>query len=119
MKKILYIEDHEDTTKTVKTILCKAGFNVDIALSGKDGIKKAKNKYDLIIMDIMMPDMSGWDVFETIKKKTKETKYIFLTVLSISSERKRELERAGIADYITKPLGNGNLVKRIKKVLQL
>lgn len=116
MKKILYIEDHEDTAKTVQIILSKAGFEVDIALSGKDGIMKAKNHYDLILLDIMMPDMSGWDIFETLKKKIK-AKYIFLTALPVSSERKAELKKAGISDYITKPFKNEDLIARIKKVL--
>ena len=75
MKRILYIEDHEDTVETVKTILSKAGFEVDIASSGKEGIKKTKNHYDLILLDIMLPDMSGWDIFQTLRKKLRSNMF--------------------------------------------
>lgn len=118
MKKIIYIEDFEDTAVTVRKVLSKAGFEVDIALSGKEGVKKVLQKhYDLVLLDIMMPDMSGWDIFETLKKKIKNTKYVFLTVLPVSSERMEELKKAGISDYITKPFQNEDLITRIKMVL--
>ena len=118
MKKILYIEDHEDTAETVKMILSKAGFKADIALSGKDGISHAaKNHYDLILLDIMMPDMSGWDVFQTLKKSIK-AKYAFLSALPVSAERMEELKKAGISDYITKPFKKDDLAARIKKALE-
>ncbi len=55
MKKILYVEDHEDTVNAVKSILSNAGFEVDIALTGRAGIKKAKkNHFDLILLDIFV-----------------------------------------------------------------
>lgn len=116
-KKILYVEDHEDTAEAVKAILSKAGFKIDISLSGKDGIRKAKNHYDLFLLDIMLPDMSGWDIFQTLKKKIKGTKYIFLSVIPVSTERMEELKKAGISDYITKPFTKVDLIARIKKVL--
>ena len=118
MKKILYVEDHEDTAEAVKMILDNGGFKIDIALSGKDGIRKARNHYDLILLDIMLPDMSGWDIFQTLKKKIKKTKYIFLSVIPVSTERMRELKKAGISDYITKPFVKVDLIARIKKALK-
>lgn len=117
MNKILYIEDHEDTADAVKTMLTNAGFETDIALSGKDGISKAKNHYDLVLLDIMLPDMSGWDIFQTLKEKLKNTKYIFISVIPVSTERMQELKKAGISDYITKPFTRDHLIESIKKAL--
>ena len=114
MKKILYVEDHEDTAMAVKTILSDAGFEVDIASTGKIGIKKAKNQhFDLIILDIMLPDMSGWDVFLTLKKKIKDVKYVILSVIPVSEERRIELKKSGISDYILKPFTKESL--RLRK----
>lgn len=117
MKKILYVEDNQDTAEAVKIILGDAGFEADIAFSGKAGIKKAIScKYDLILLDIMMPDMSGWDVFEKLKVKCK-TNYVFLSMIPISEERMQELRKSGIRDYITKPFEKGDLIRRINKIL--
>ena len=118
-KQILYIEDNADTAEAVKLILTKAGFELDISLSGKDGIDKAKkNHYDLCLLDIMLPDMSGWDIFQKLKKDKVKSKYIFLSVLQVSTERMNELKNAGIDDYITKPFIKADLIARIKKVLE-
>ena len=118
-KKILYVEDHEDTAEGVKLILKKAGFEIDVALSGKDGINKAKsNHFDLFLLDIMLPDMSGWDIFKTLNKNTKGSKYFFLSIIPVSTERMEELKKAGISDYITKPFTKEDLITRVKKVLE-
>jgi len=119
MKKILYVEDHEDTANAVKVILSDAGFDVDIALTGRSAINKAKkHNFDLILLDIMLPDMSGWDVFQTLNKKIKGVKYAILSVIPVSTERRRELKKAGISDYILKPFKKKDLITRIKKVLK-
>lgn len=118
IKKILYIEDNEDTAEAVKVILNTAGFKTDIALSGKDGVNTAKDGYDLILLDIMLPDMSGWDVFQKLSKLRVKSKYVFLSVIPISTERMDELRKAGISDYITKPFRKDDLVRRIKKLLK-
>ena len=117
-KKILYIEDNEDTAEAVKIILTKVGFKTHIALSGKDGLRKAKNHFDLILLDIMLPDMSGWDIFRALSKKVKGSKYVILSVIPVSTERMAELKKAGISDYITKPFKKEDLIARIKKVLK-
>ncbi len=116
-KKILYIEDNEDTADAVKAILTHAGFEADISLSGKGGIKKAEKMFDLILIDIMLPDMSGWDVFTKLNKKTK-AKFAFLSAIPVSNERMKVLKKAGISDYITKPFEKDDLINRIKKILK-
>ena len=119
MKKILYIEDNEDTATAVKIILTHAGFPTEIALTGKDGLKKIKkNKFDLILLDIMLPDMSGWDIFTKLRKNKIKAKYAFLSAIPVSKERLKELKRAGVSDYITKPFEKKDLIERVKKMLK-
>jgi DNA-binding response OmpR family regulator len=117
MKKILYVEDNPDTNEAVKIILTKSGFEVDTALNGKDGLKKAiAKKFDLILLDVMLPDMSGWDIYAKLKPKLK-CKYAFLSAIPVSSERMDELLKEGVSDYITKPFVKADLINRIKKIL--
>jgi DNA-binding response OmpR family regulator len=116
MKRILYVEDNEDTADAVKIILEHQGFHVDISACGKDAMKKANEHFDLILLDIMLPDMSGWDIFEKLKKKD-HTKFAFLSAIPVSNERMHELKKAGVSDYITKPFEKDDLVKRVKKIL--
>ena len=118
MKKILYVEDNEDTAEAVKIILTKAGFKAKIACCGKDGLKVAKDGFDLILLDIMLPDMSGWDVFQKLKKNGVKSKYAFLSAIPVSKERMKELKKAGVSEYITKPFEKNDLIKRVKKILK-
>jgi len=117
-KRILHVDDEPDTLKVVKTILEKEGFKIDSVESGSSALKKVDfNNYSLIILDIMMPDMSGWDLFTRITKIKPEYKVIFLTVLEISEPRLKRLKEHGIKDYITKPFDRDELVTRIKRAL--
>lgn len=117
-KRILHVDDEPDTLQVVKTILEKEGFKIDSVESGKNALKKVDfDNYSLIILDIMMPDMSGWDLFTRITKIKPEYKVIFLTVLDISEARLKKLKEHGIRDYITKPFDRDELVKRVKKAL--
>ncbi|HIG94308.1 MAG TPA: response regulator [Nanoarchaeota archaeon] len=115
-KNILYIEDNRDTASAVKIILEGAGCNVELAYTGKTGLKIAKNGFDLFLLDIMLPDMSGWDIFE--KLKNTKSKFVFLSVIPVSKERIRELKKVGISDYITKPFVKEDLIKRVQKILK-
>jgi DNA-binding response OmpR family regulator len=118
MKKILHVDDESDTLQVVKTILEKEGFSVDGVESGKVALEKIKvNNYDLMLLDIMMPDMSGWDLFNRILAVSPDFKVIFLTVLEISESRLKELKAHGVKDYITKPFDKDDLVKRINKAM--
>ncbi|MBW2984339.1 response regulator transcription factor [Candidatus Woesearchaeota archaeon] len=118
MKKILYVEDNKDTANAVKTVLANAGFNVEIAPNGNQCLRKSKNPFDLYILDIMLPDMSGWDLFEKLKENNTKSKFVFLSVIPMSTERIKELRRAGVSDCITKPFGKSDLISRIKKILR-
>jgi len=118
-KRILHVDDEPDTLKVVKTILEKEGFEIDSIDSGIRALKKVNlNHYSLIMLDIMMPDISGWSLFTRIAKIKPEYKVIFLTVLEISESRLKKLKEHGIKDYITKPFDRDDLVTRVKKAIE-
>lgn len=119
MKRILYIEDNQDTREAVEIILKNAGFEIKVCASGKEAFKIAEElTFDLFLLDIMLPDMSGWDIFEALKKKNIVAKFVFLSAIPVSFERVQELKNAGISDYITKPFTKSELIIRIKKILE-
>jgi DNA-binding response OmpR family regulator len=117
MKRILYVEDNKDTAEAVKILLGTAGFEVDLAMDGASGLRKSQTTaYDAILLDIMLPDMSGWDIFEKLKGKVK-AKYAFLSAIPVSEERMVVLKDAGVSDYIMKPFTKADLVARVTKML--
>ena len=118
-KRILHVDDEPDTLEAVKTILEKEGFEVVGVESGNGALKEIDlNGFDLILLDIMMPDMSGWDLFTRIAKIAPTYRVVFLTVLEISEEKLKQLKEHGIKDYITKPFDRDDLVTRVKKVME-
>jgi len=117
-KKILHMDNEEDILSSVKTILEKEGYEVTSVATGKGAVKKVEVEgYDLLLLDIMMPDLSGWDVFTRVMKIKTEQKVIFLTVLEISPERRKQLEEHGITDYILKPFDRKDFVRRVKAAI--
>ena len=120
-RRILVVDDEEDIVETARFLLEIEGFEVVGANSGFQALKMIEQeKFDLIILDIMMPGMSGWDVFSELMKKHKEYKdrVMFLTVIEVSDERKQKLFKEGAIDYIAKPLGIKDLPEKVKKVLK-
>lgn len=117
MEKILYAGKKQDSVGTLKNILNHMGFKIDTAYSGEECIKKAKENFDLILLDTMLPDMSAWSVFTKLKEKASP-KFIFLSPIPISSERRKELKKAGISDYIIKPFAEMDLICKIIKLLE-
>lgn len=115
-KKILYVEDNRDTASAVKIILEEKGYGVELAYNGKSGVRMAKKGFDLYLLDIMLPDMSGWDIFEKLKKTGR--RFAFLSAIPVSKERVKELKKAGVSDYITKPFVKADLIKRVGKILK-
>jgi len=116
-KKILYVEDNEDTAEAVQIILTRAGFDTNIALCGKEGLTKAENNYDLVLLDVMLPDMSGWDIFNKLNGKV-DSKFAFLSAIPISKDRINELNKNGVSDYILKPFTKEDLIFRINRILK-
>jgi DNA-binding response OmpR family regulator len=116
--KILHVDDELDTLKVVKTILEKEGYEVIGVTSGTEALKEIdKDGFSLVILDIMLPGMSGWDLFTHIPKIKPTCKIIFLTIVDISEDTLKELKFAGLKDYIKKPFDHDDFVTRVKKVL--
>lgn len=118
-KRILHVDDEADTLAVVKTILEKEGYEVVSVNSGAKALKEVKvNGFDLLLLDIMMPGMSGWDLFTRIGTINPDYKVVFLSVLEVSNDRLKELKTHGVKGYITKPFGREELIKGVKKALK-
>jgi len=118
MPKILIVDDEPDTVELISIILGKKGYEVAKAYSGKECLEAfRKEKPDLILLDIMMPGMSGWDVYGRIRKLDKKVKVAFVSVIEVSPERLQVLKKDGVSDYITKPFTADNLLKRVGSII--
>jgi DNA-binding response OmpR family regulator len=116
-KKVLVLDDEEHITSLVKAYLEKEGFTVYLASNGKDGLRLAKSEEpDLVILDIMMPEMDGYSFLREFRKETS-TPVIFLTAKVDEDERVVGLE-LGADDYITKPFYPRELMARVRAVLR-
>jgi len=117
-KRVLHVDDEADVREVVETILEKEGLEVTGAESGAQALMYLeKDSFDIILLDIMMPDISGWELFTHITEMKKVYNVIFLSVLEISEERLAKLKEQGVKDYITKPFDQDDFVSRVKKVL--
>ncbi len=118
MTKILLVEDNEDNRDMLSRRLERKGFVVTLAIDGLDGINKAKeNMPDLILMDMSLPIMDGWQATKTLKSEpeTKNIPVIALTAHAMSSDRDKAIE-AGCDDYDTKPVDFKRLLAKIEKL---
>jgi two-component system response regulator VicR len=119
-KKVMVVDDEKDLVELVAAVLENGGLEVIPVTSGKQCLEKLKKvKPDMILMDVMMPSMTGIETAKRIKSnpKTKNIKLAFLTVARMSSVGKKELKELGSLDYITKPFDNEDLVRRVKKIV--
>jgi DNA-binding response OmpR family regulator len=116
----LIVDDEEDTLNLLRDRLTEEGFVTIAAHNGKEAIEKAiRNNPDLILLDIMMPEITGWDVMEQLKQ-TEGISSIPVVVLSaVSTEAdKQRGYRMGIKHYLTKPFEVKALISEIKRVIQ-
>ena len=121
MKKIMVVDDEESLRELVNAIFTSEGYEVIMASSGQDCLEKLKNERpDLVLMDMMMPGMSGRETTEKIRENanTKSLKVVFLTVARFSETGKETLDKLDVADYITKPFDNDILIKKVKKLTE-
>lgn len=119
MKKIMVVDNEPDIVDLTRTVLEIGGYSVVPAYSGEECLRKLdKEQVDLVLLDIMMPGMSGWDVFNRIKKKSPKVKVAFMSVLEISDKRKQVLLDEGLADYIMKPFDKDTLLSRVDNILK-
>lgn len=118
-RKIMVVDDEPDVAESVKLILEKGGYTAVVTHSGKECIEKLNmESVDLVLLDIMMPKMDGWDVCAKIKqnKKTKDLPIIFLTAKT--DQVSMGLGRLASRDYIEKPFEPKDLIKRITAVIK-
>ncbi len=112
MNKILVIEDNELNLKLMKDILISQGYDVDTAADGEQGLEKAmENDYGLILLDIQMPVVSGYDFLQIYNK---ETPVIVVSACAMETEINKAKE-LGCADYISKPIQIMEFLNTIKK----
>ncbi len=118
MKKILLVEDEAHVVSFIKKGLTEEGFEVSVAFDGKTGLQLAlENNFDLIILDIMLPEMNGLEVCKSIRTKNQIVPILFLTALGTSENIVLGLEN-GADDYLVKPFKFIELVARIKTLLR-
>ncbi|MCZ7404860.1 MAG: response regulator [Candidatus Methanoperedens sp.] len=117
IKKVLVVDDEPDTLELVKLVLESGGFETVLAASGMDALAKVGNtKLDLVLLDIMMPDMDGWDVFRKIKEKYPTLPIAILTAKAQNIDKLLGLHVLKADDYITKPFGKNELINKVKKL---
>ena len=117
---VLVVEDNQDNYELVRTILELAGYDSFQAVNGRDGVEAArKQKPDLILMDMALPEMNGWKAAERIRQDphTKHIPMIALTVHTLPIERKRALE-AGVDAYIAKPFDATHFLQMVESTLE-
>ena len=120
MKTILIIDDDEDIREIISYNLTKEGYTVINAKNGEEGIKKAKkNLPNLILLDVMMPEMDGMEVCQILRseERTKDIKICFLTARSEDYSQISGFD-AGADDYVTKPVKPKVLASRINAILR-
>jgi len=118
MKRILTVDDEKHMLDLVEIYLRNEGYSVEQASSGVDAIKLIKDQqFDAIILDVMMPDMDGWEVCTFIRKKDAYTPILMLTAKSNVEFRVKGLE-LGADDYLIKPFAPEELVARVKSLMR-
>jgi two-component system copper resistance phosphate regulon response regulator CusR len=116
--RILIIEDEVKTAKFLKKGLGEAGFVVDVASDGQDGLELAKNiEFDLIVLDIMLPGIDGWQVLSGLRQAGRNTQVLVLTALDAVHDRVRGFE-LGADDYLVKPFAFSELLARVRSRLR-
>jgi DNA-binding response OmpR family regulator len=115
MKEILIIEDDKKISRIIELQLNHAGFNTAKAFSGREGIEAFTNNpgFALVLLDIMLPEVSGYDVLRYIKSQNPQTPVIFLTAKDDTSDVVAGFD-LGADDYVTKPFNFDELLARIK-----
>lgn len=120
MTKIMLVDDEPDIRYLLKRKLEREQYEVVEADSGEECLNKIKQeKPDLILLDIMMPGMSGWETLECIKEMedTAEILIIIFTVMDVTPEAMSKKEELGFVDYIVKPFDYNDLLKRIQMAM--
>jgi DNA-binding response OmpR family regulator len=119
-KRLVYIEDEQEMIDLVRLILSRRGHEVIGANGGREGLEAVRNHLpDLVLLDLMMPDMDGWDVYQQMKaeESTRDIPVIVVTAKAQSIDKVLGLHIAKVDDYISKPFSPNELVDSVEKVL--
>src|SRR5262249_43850442 len=115
--RVLIVEDEPDLLSALAQSLREAGYAVDIAENGADGLFKAEGTdYDAVILDLMLPQMNGWDVLARLRK-TRKTPVLILTARDALADRIKGLD-IGADDYLTKPFELSELLARLRALIR-
>ncbi len=120
LDKILVVDNEPDTLNLIKVILENEGYCVVCATNGKEAIKKVENEVpNLILLDVIMPHMNGYDVCKNLKSrpKTKSIPIVMFTVLDREADRKRS-EECGCDGFVSKPFTSKVLLENVKRYLK-
>ncbi|MHB8783478.1 MAG: heavy metal response regulator transcription factor [Desulfobacteria bacterium] len=116
--RILVVEDEQKAAAYLKKGLSENGFVVDVAGTGEEGLHLAFSvDYDLVILDVMLPEGDGWSVISGMRAKGRQTPVLFLTARDSVPDRVRGLE-LGADDYLVKPFAFSELLARIRSILR-
>src|SRR5688500_11835465 len=119
---ILIVDDKPENLFSLKTILERHGFKVDTALSGEEALKKVlRHTYSLIILDVQMPEMDGFEVAEALtgSSRSKQTPILFLSAVNTDKKFITKGFESGAVDYITKPVDPDILILRVRTFYRL
>ncbi len=117
LMRILTVEDQPDLLRTIAKTLRENGYAVDTAGNGRDGLEKAQSvDYDLILLDVMLPEMDGWEVLRQLRQ-TRKTPVLMLTARDAVPDRVKGLD-GGADDYQTKPFEFDELLARINALIR-
>lgn len=116
--KILVIEDEVKTAKFLKKGLCEAGYVIDVAADGLEGLHLAQEvDFDLVILDVMLPKLDGWQVLARLRETEQKSLVLMLTARDAVLERVRGFE-LGADDYLVKPFAFSELLARVRSLLR-
>ena len=119
-KSVVCIEDEPEMVDLIKLILGRKGFELIGAMGGREGLDAIRRvKPDLVLLDLMMPDMDGWEVYQQIKAddELKRIPVIVVTAKAQSIDKVLGLHIAKVDDYVTKPFGPQELLQSVERVL--
>lgn len=120
-KRLVYIEDEVEMIDLVRLILGRRGFEVIGANGGAEGLDVVRRELpDLVLLDLMMPDLDGWEVFQQMKAEeaTRSIPVVVVTAKAQTIDRVLGLHIAKVDDYISKPFSPQELINSVEKVLE-